>query len=519
MTMGARFLILAAGALLGALAGFTTVAGEAELISVLESPQGAAECCEACRQLLAEGTATCVPALAKALADERAGHAALHTLERLPFPEAGAALREAIGSLTGPLRVGVVDAAGWKKDAAAVDCLTPLLGDPDDAVAGAAAVALGRIGGPAAEAALSKSIRQARAGVRASMCEGLLRCAEAHMDSGNLATAASLYGRIRSSEVPEPCRSAALRGLLLSDGERRQQLFVEAITGANPADREVALAFLPELGDPGTLAPLLEHWVALPPVAQTALLEVHPLLGGKAVPVVLAAAAGGEEEVRQTALRVMGEMRDPALIPVLAKAASAGSKRDQLVARNSLASIHGPGVSEAIHDFLKSARGQDRVEVLRILGRRGSAGDAEVLLRFAGGAGDEDAKQAARQALHFLAAPETLSRVVELALASTPESEARQFERIVTEVCQTAEAGNTGGPERVAALEVLLLQFGDPKKAASAALLSLAIAESLAGSHPALASNVARQVVERTADLELAGRARALLDKVERAAR
>ena len=94
-------IIVAAGVLVLSLAGVAEAADEAGLLAVLESPAGAKERCEACRELLGFGTVRSVPALAKALEDDRVGHAALHTLERMPFPEAADALRGAIGRVTG----------------------------------------------------------------------------------------------------------------------------------------------------------------------------------------------------------------------------------------------------------------------------------------------------------------------------------------------------------------------------------------------------------------------------------
>ena len=121
-------IILAAGVLVLSLAGAGRAADEEQLIAVLESPVGAEERCEACRELLGAGSVRSIPALAKALEDERVGHAALHTLERMPFPEAAAAMLEAIGRVKGPVKVGLIDAIGWRGDAGDVPVLGSIAG-------------------------------------------------------------------------------------------------------------------------------------------------------------------------------------------------------------------------------------------------------------------------------------------------------------------------------------------------------------------------------------------------------
>ena len=407
--------------------------GEEQLLETLKSSADPAERCEACRQLLSSGTARAIPALVSALKEERVGHAALSTLERMPFPEAGEALRRAVGTVSGPVRVGVIDALGRRKDAGAPPSLTPLLDDPDASVAGAAAVSLGRIGGPDAVAALTKVSGQKDAGVRLAIQEALLRCAEQYQAEGRNGEAAEIYRHLYGGEIPRQVRSAALNGLLMSDGSRRRELFTEAVGDSDPRIRGVAMQV--PLGDDGKelYAALVERWPSLPPDVKTALLEKQSQLGEKAMSMMPSAAKDEEESVRMTALRVMGEMGQPSMIPLLSRAAAGGDKEEQLTARRSLARIHGPGVNEALIAHLGEAPAGERVELLRILGERGDRDCAEVLLRYA--RSDEEAeKEASLHALYLLADPKTVAPLEELARGAGSEAERKKLERIVDEI-------------------------------------------------------------------------------------
>ena len=79
-----------------------------------------------CRKLTIVGTAASVPALAGLLGDKDHSHMARYALERIPAPEAGQALREALARLSGNLKIGVISSLGLRRDAAAVSALGEL---------------------------------------------------------------------------------------------------------------------------------------------------------------------------------------------------------------------------------------------------------------------------------------------------------------------------------------------------------------------------------------------------------
>ena len=160
-------------------------ATEQDLIAVLQSNAGVVEKCAACQQLRICGTAQSVAALAAVLGDERVGHAARYALEGMPYAEASAALREAIGKTSGAVKAGLIDSAGRRRDTAATPLLVPLLSDADTTIATAAASALGWIGDEAAAAALIAARDSRNPEVRTAVLDALLRCAEARLDQGD----------------------------------------------------------------------------------------------------------------------------------------------------------------------------------------------------------------------------------------------------------------------------------------------------------------------------------------------
>jgi hypothetical protein len=129
---------------------------ESKLVAVLGSPQTTSAGKDyVCRLLRQIGTAQAVPALAALLPDPKLSHMARFALQHLPDPAADAALRAALGTLSGNLKIGVVGSLGERGSRPAVADLAPLVSSADTALAAAALRALGRIGGAEAAAVLT----------------------------------------------------------------------------------------------------------------------------------------------------------------------------------------------------------------------------------------------------------------------------------------------------------------------------------------------------------------------------
>ncbi|NBW97521.1 MAG: hypothetical protein EBR28_12545, partial [Planctomycetia bacterium] len=175
-----------------------------------------------------KGSAAAVGDLAKLLGNEHLASWARIPLEAIPGPEASAALRQAAGSLSGRLLVGVINSIGVRRDKDATDLLAARLGDADAEVAAAAAAALGRIGTPATAAVLSKNL--AAAGPRLDdVAQGGIVCAERLLAEGNAAAAATLYDTVRTAKVSEQRVAEATRGLILARGKDGIPLLVETL--------------------------------------------------------------------------------------------------------------------------------------------------------------------------------------------------------------------------------------------------------------------------------------------------
>jgi hypothetical protein len=100
---------------------------------------------KACQRLAMNGPASAVPAIAPLLEDPQLSHYARIALEPMPPGAADDALRAALGRVSGPLLVGVINTIGHRRDVRAIGRLAQLLSGADTQVAQAANEALARI--------------------------------------------------------------------------------------------------------------------------------------------------------------------------------------------------------------------------------------------------------------------------------------------------------------------------------------------------------------------------------------
>lgn len=186
---------------------------EVRLAAVLKAGAPQAAKGYVCRRLSRIGTADSVPALSALLPDESLSHLGRYALEVMSCPEAGQALRDALRQLKGKLLVGAINSLGARRDLESTSQLAALLADPDPAVAGAAAAALGQAGTRDAAKALRAFLDRAPKDRRRAAADSCLACAERLLAAGEKDAAREIYQALSSSQEPEHVRLAAMQGL------------------------------------------------------------------------------------------------------------------------------------------------------------------------------------------------------------------------------------------------------------------------------------------------------------------
>jgi HEAT repeat protein len=421
-------------------------AAEDKLLAVLRSDAPAQDKCNACRELKTIGTERSVEALAGLLTVPDTSHAARIALESMPYPAAGAALRAAAAKATGLTKAGILDSLGERRDAEATALLAAALQDADPVVVAAAAVALGKIGTPAAADALTAAREKAKGPAREAIGEGLLICADRLLAAGDRQRASDVYVALSAPGEPLRQRTGALRGQLRAAPASPAVGVAMALAGDDTLLRAAAAGMLPQLS-PAEFRELAARRKTLPAASQVAVLAAIRIRGDRSLaPIALEAAANDNESVRVMAVRALGIVGDAAAVPLLVRL-SAAKDRPGDAAREGLTTISGPGVDEALLAAMEAEKdAARRAEWVALIGARGVG---SLVPRLLAEARQPDPAVRAR-AVAALAARARLADVpamAELLLATPNGPEREEVERAIRLVCQQiADAQHRADP-------------------------------------------------------------------------
>jgi HEAT repeat protein len=435
-------------------AGDTKAAGqqEAKYLAVLRSDAPAAEKALACKGLAIYGGKDAAPALAPLLADEQLASWARIALQSIPDPAADDALREALGKLQGRLAIGVINTIAVRRDAKAADGLIKRLNDADREVASAAAVALGRLGGPAAVKTLEASLANAPAAVRSAVAEGCILCAERLQADGNSQQAASLFDAVRKADVPKQRIIEATRGAILARGSAGTPLLIEQLRSPDKARFAIGLRVARELAGREATAALAAELPRATPQRQALLILTLADRGdAAALPAVLEAAKSGPEEVRVVAIRALGRLGDASCIPLLLEAALGAEAQLAQTGLAVLADMPGKEVDDDVTARLAKAEGKTRLVLVQLAGLRALRAAVPFLLKTAD---DPDAqlRAAALIALGKTIAQDNLPALIARVSGAQNPEEAAAAVKAVGAACQRMPNREACAEQLVAAM-------------------------------------------------------------------
>jgi len=423
---------------------------EAKLVEVLKSEAGWQDKLAACRALRQIGTPQSIPALAALLPNEQLSHMARYALEPMPFPEAGQALRDALVTVKGAPKTGVVVSLGVRRDVQAVPLLVPLLKDPDKDLACAAAGALGRIAVPAAVTALLDSRRTASDAVRLAIAEGLLAAGQRLVQDGNGVSAASVYEELLASRWPMHVRAGAFRGLASAEPDKAPQLLIKALKGDVPELRDTAAAIIAETSGADATALYAEALRKLPRDGQVALLRgLSDRKDPVARPAVAKIAEKGKKEVKLAALKALGSLGGAEDVGTLAKLLTSSEAETTDAAKAGLTVMRGKGVDPAIAAAASDAEPPVRAQLLELMATRRAKEAVPLAVANLGNA-DASVRVASLRVLDQLGGKDEVAVTVKAVLKAADDSERTAAGKALSAIC--SRNGNDALPVVLAAM-------------------------------------------------------------------
>ena len=393
---------------------------EAKLLTVLGSPEATMPAKQfVCQMLRTVGSARCVPAVSRLLADEKLSHMARNVLQGMHDPAVDRALRAALAQTQGNVRIGLINTLGDRGDAGALDALGALVG-ADEATARAALNAIGRIGGAGAADVLENV--KVPDSLKDAWANADLRCAQGLIGT-DPARAEKTLQALLDDHHPPPVRAAAFAAIAALQKERAVPLVVKTLhSDDNLMWRAAATAIVQIPGNAATRA-FVQELAALPSDRKPALLTALAARGDAdgVADVVNRLATDENPAVRQAAISALARLGNADSVPLLAATFKEGG-RAAADATRVLTDLLAPGVSEAL---VKEAQVPDaaiREGVLNVLAQRRQA-DALPVAREAISDNAASVRRAALKALGVLGTQEDVDKLVAALLATQDDAD------------------------------------------------------------------------------------------------
>ncbi|MCX5682880.1 MAG: HEAT repeat domain-containing protein, partial [Planctomycetota bacterium] len=392
-----------------------------------------------CRQLSIAGTAETVPVLAALLLDKDLSDMARYALERISDPSAVAAMRTALAKAAGQQKVGLINSLGDRRDAESLAAMTAALGDADVQIAEAAAAALGKIGTSEAAKALMDARGKAKPEVKATVTDSLLLCADRLTAAKKTDEAAAIYQEMFKPTEPKHIRTAALRGIMATGGEKAMPIITEILSGTDAEMQASALRFLREVSGPEsakTVAALLPKC----PVATQALLLDDMAMRGDAstLPAAAAMLKSPDTNVRLAAIRAVGRLGDASTLAALVALAAGPAGAEQKAAEEALDRLPAANVNEAMLAMAaKPGEPAARAQIIRSLGVRHVAAAVPAVLAAAADA-DAAVRTAALASLDILADEKSAPQVVAIVVKAKDKADIEAAEKALGSLCGRA---------------------------------------------------------------------------------
>ncbi|HRZ37853.1 MAG TPA: HEAT repeat domain-containing protein [Candidatus Paceibacterota bacterium] len=275
-----------------------------------------------CTQLAIIGTEASVPAAARLLeSDETVGIACL-ALAKNPSTQAGQVLREALERLKGQALVQVINTLGTRRDREAVNALLDFAKNEDRAVAGAAYLALGKIGGSTARTALAEARQKNDPAVADAVAAGSFLFAERLVAQNRRPGAVRIYDQLLAADHADHVRRGAFEALLRLDEDGGLQRASEALTGAEKIFKPSAIAAVATMQNAEASKGFAALLPNLEPTHQALLLEALAERGdAEARKAVAAEVDSPHALVRSAAISNLGRIGTASDVPLLAQAA------------------------------------------------------------------------------------------------------------------------------------------------------------------------------------------------------
>lgn len=357
---------------------------------------------------------------------------ARQVLQSIQDPKAVAALEAALRKTTDKReKIGLATSLGIQKAESSVELLAPLTIDSDVDIAGAALLALARIGGEQATTTLQKANASSKlaADVKTDVEEALLIAS-----AGNGSIAQELFKSTQSDTV----RLAAFLALMKNGADDAKTAIIEqAIKSPNSEIRHAALKAGIEINLPSLQSGLAKMMEQLPVDDRLVVLaNVHRLdPASTAEQIALSCIASEEENERIAAIHALGKIGTEAAFNSVLKAVGEKSPRINQPASAALASMNYPDAEATLLELLKDGSSEEKVVAAKaVVVRQVPGANAQLITILT--SDDATASREAMKSLYFTATLDDLETLVAKAAATDDAAQKKSITGLASKIAK-----------------------------------------------------------------------------------
>lgn len=394
------------------------------------------------RQLQRIGKDEAVPCLQAYLQDERLCDPTARALIKVNSPAANTALLNALQSAQGSCRLSLVEALGDSRHKEAIAAITPLVSNEDQKLKKLVLYALANIADPSSETVLTKAAQESKfvydnTNTMAAYLLYIQRLAE----TGNQLQAEKLAQMLLNTAKEEDqvhTRTAALKLLTATRGEKSMPLLLEAATDKNPEYRAAALQFATSYITPAAT----NMWVAKLKKAQPEVqAEIITMLGKNgaetALPAVLKLLKHKNSQVKIAAIGAAGRLGQEKIIADLFGAMKKGNKEEIRAVKEALLIMKGNGIVTSIAAALPNMKAQAQAALLYVLGARAAHEKVNEVFSYTNST-DTTVRMAALKALAPIVVKENLPQLFSLLSEIPQPAEVHAVQQAIIEATRTS---------------------------------------------------------------------------------
>jgi HEAT repeat protein len=393
-----------------------------------------------CKELSVMGSEAAVPVLSGMLLEPKTAEMALYALDRIPGQAADQALRDELPKISAAkVRIGIVNTLGRRRDSGSVAVLRSLALGKEQAIGDPALFALAEIADSDAVQALADAQTKIGAASRVTAAEAYLKAGDRRFERGDAPGAVRIYKELYGTGEPPIVRVQALRGLAVAEGAQSTPVLMRALHGGDARFQAVAIRALAKSSPNQLLA-------ELPQLSEGGQVRVLGTLGEKGdtsfLPAFRTALTASSQPVRVAALEGIGRIGNAAAVPTLARIAASDDEAERSAARNSLASMRGSDVDQAVIDGIASADSKVQLELIRAAGQRSITAATPALLKMAREP-NADVRRESLKALGDTASAEDVSGLVALVITPAQAGDREEAARSLGAVLRRSDSSSS----------------------------------------------------------------------------